>query len=188
MPLGSWRTTTTTRLLHSRSPSATRSMNGFGEAIAAMDFFTVPTLTFGILYCFFVIGHDRRRILHCNVTRNPSALWVALQLHETWEYSQPPQRFLIFDRDAKFSADVVATVKAMGSQPIRTAFRSPWQNGIAERWVGSVHRDLLDHVIVLNQKHLRRLLNEYVRYYPRGPDSSRTWEGHRAEEHTSELQ
>jgi putative transposase len=135
------------------------------EAIAAMDFFTVPTLTFGILYCFFVIGHDRRRILHCNVTRNPSALWVALQLHETWEYSQPPQRFLIFDRDAKFSADVVSTVKAMGSQPIRTAFRSPWQNGIAERWVGSVRRDLLDHVIVLNRKHLRRLLKEYVRYY-----------------------
>jgi hypothetical protein len=76
------------------------------EAIAAMDFFTVPTLTFGILYCFFVISHDRRRILHCNVTRNPSALWVALQLHETWEYSQQPQRFLIFDRDTKFSADV----------------------------------------------------------------------------------
>src|ERR1035441_4261070 len=100
------------------------------EAIAAMDFFTVPTLTFGVLYCFFVIGHDRRRILHCNVTRNPSALWVALQLHETWEDSQQPQRFLIFDRDATFSADVVATVKAMGSQPIRTAFRSPWQNGI----------------------------------------------------------
>jgi putative transposase len=135
------------------------------EAIAAMDFFTVPTLTFGILYCFFIIGHDRRRILHHHVTRNPTALWVALQLRETWEYSQEPQRFLIFDRDSKFSADVVSTVKAIGSQPVRTAFRSPWQNGIAERWVGSVRRDLLDHVIVLNRKHLRRLLNDYVRYY-----------------------
>jgi putative transposase len=135
------------------------------EAIAAMDFFTVPTLTFGVLYCFFVIGHDRRRILHCNVTRNPNALWVALQLHETWECGEQPERFLIFDRDTKFSADVVSTVKAMGSQPIRTAFRSPWQNGIAERWVGSVRRDLLDHVIVLNERHLRRLLREYVRYY-----------------------
>jgi putative transposase len=135
------------------------------EAIAAMDFFTVPTLTFGILYCFFIIGHDRRRILHHHVTRNPNALWVALQLRETWEYSQEPQRFLIFDRDSKFSADVVSTVKAIGSQPVRTAFRSPWQNGIAERWVGSVRRDLLDHVIVLNERHLRRLLNEYVRYY-----------------------
>jgi transposase InsO family protein len=135
------------------------------EAIAAMDFFTVPTLTFGILYCFFVIGHDRRRILHHNVTRNPKALWVALQLRETWEYGQEPQRFLILDRDSKFSADVVSTVKAIGSQPVRTAFRSPWQNGIAERWVGSVRRDLLDHVIVLNERRLRRLLREYVRYY-----------------------
>ena len=135
------------------------------EAIAAMDFFTVPTLTFGILYCFFVISHDRRRVLHHNVTRNPNALWVALQLHEAWECGEQPERFLIFDRDAKFSADVVSTVKAMGSHPIRTAFRSPWQNGIAERWVGSVRRDLLDHVIVLNERHLRRLLKEYVRYY-----------------------
>ena len=135
------------------------------EAIAAMDFFTVPTLTFGILYCFFIIGHDRRRILHHNVTRNPNALWITLQLNEAWEWGQQPERFLIFDRDAKFSADVVSTVKAIGSQPRRTAFRSPWQNGVAERWVGSVRRDILDHVIVLNQRHLRRLLNEYVRYY-----------------------
>jgi transposase InsO family protein len=117
-----------------------------------MDFFTVPTLTFGILYCFFVIGHDRRRVLHHNVTRNPNAIWVALQLHETWEYGEPPQRFLIFDRDSKFSADVISTVKALGSQPLRTAFRSPWQNGVAERWVGSVRRELLDHVIVLSRE------------------------------------
>ena len=135
------------------------------EAIAAMDFFTVPTLTFGVLYCFFIIGHDRRRILHHNVTRNPNALWVSLRLHETWEYAEQPQRFLIFDRDSKFGSDAVSTVKAIGLQPLRTAFRSPWQNGVAERWVGSVRRDLLDHVIVLNRRHLRRLLNEYVRYY-----------------------
>jgi putative transposase len=135
------------------------------EAIAAMDFFTVPTLTFGVLYCFFIISHDRRRILHCNVTRNPNALWISLQLQETWGYGEQTQSHLIFDRDSKFSADVVSTVKAIGSQPIRTAFRSPWQNGIAERWVGSVRRDLLDHVIALNERHLRRLLREYVHYY-----------------------
>ena len=134
------------------------------EAIAAMDFFTVPTLTFGILYCFFVIDHERRRILHFNVTRNPTAFWVALQLRQTWGYDLP-HRFLIFDRDAKFNADVVATVKDNGILPIRTAFRSPWQNGIAERWVGSVRRDLLDHVIVLSQTHLRHLMRDYVRYY-----------------------
>jgi transposase InsO family protein len=134
------------------------------DAIVAMDFFTVPTLAFGVLYCFFVIGHDRRKILHCNVTPQPSALWIVLQLREAWGYEQP-QRSLIFDRDAKFSADVVGTVQQNGTEPVRTAFRSPWQNGVAERWVGSVRRDLLDHVIVLNQRHLRRLLKEYVRYY-----------------------
>ena len=85
------------------------------EAIAAMDFFTVPTLTFGVLYCLFVISHDRRRILHCNVTRNPHALWIALQLHEAWEYGeQPQQRFLIFDRDSKFSVDITLNRKGDG--------------------------------------------------------------------------
>jgi putative transposase len=134
------------------------------EAIAAMDFFTVPTLTFGVLYCFFVIGHDRRKILRFNVTRNPSALWVEQQLREAWAYKQP-HRFLLFDRDSKFGADVVSAVRDLGSQPTRTAFRSPWQNGVAERWVGSCRRDLLDHVIVLNERHLKRLTEEYVRYY-----------------------
>jgi putative transposase len=94
------------------------------EAIAAMDFFTVPTLTFGVLYCFFVIGHDRRRILHCRATCQPNALWIVLQLREAWGYEQP-HPFLIFDRDAKFSADVISTVKQNGTQPVQTAFRSP---------------------------------------------------------------
>jgi transposase InsO family protein len=134
------------------------------EAIAAMDFFTVPTLTFSVLYCFFVIDHDRRKILHFNVTRNPNSFWVVLQLRQTWGYDQP-HRFLIFDRDAKFNVDVIATVKDYGILPIRTAFRSPWQNGVAERWIGSVRRDLLGHVIILNQTHLRRLMRDYVRYY-----------------------
>ena len=134
------------------------------SAIRSVDSFTVPTLTFGVLYGFFVIDHDRRKILHLNVSQNPSAPWVALQLRQTWAYDQPP-RFLIFDRDAKFNADVVATVEDYGMRPLRTALRSPWQNGIAERWVGSVRRDLLDHVIVVNQRHLRRLMKNYIRYY-----------------------
>ena len=74
-------------------------------------------------------------------------------------------RRVIFEPDAKFNADVVATVKAIGCEPVRTGFRSPWQNGVAERWVGNVRRDLLDHVIVLNQRHLRRLMKNYSRYY-----------------------
>src|SRR5579864_9164064 len=109
------------------------------EAIAAMDFFAAPTLTFGVLYCFFVIGHDRRKILRFNVTRNPSALWIVQQMRQAWPYT-PGHRFLLFDRDSKFGDDVVSFVKEMGSRPIRTAFRSPWQNGVAERWVGSCRR------------------------------------------------
>ena len=134
------------------------------EAIAAMDFFTVPTLTFNVLYCFFVISHDRRTVLRFNVTRAPNALWIVQQLRETWPYASA-HRFLIFDRDSKFGNAVVHAARDMSSEPVRTAFRSPWQNGVAERWVGSIRRDLLDHVIVLNQRHLKRLMDEYVRYY-----------------------
>jgi putative transposase len=134
------------------------------EAIAAMDFFTVPTLTFGVLYCFFVIGHDRRRILHFNVTQNPNAIWIVQQMREAWPYASA-QRFLIFDHDSKFGKDVISSAKNMGCAPVRTTFRSPWQNGVAERWVGSIRRDLLDHVIVLSERHLKRLMADYVRYY-----------------------
>ncbi len=129
-----------------------------------MDFFTVPTLTFKVLYCFFVITHNRRKILHCNVTRNPSAFWIVQQMREAWPYTSS-QKFLILDRDAKFGNDVICAAKALGTESVRTAFRSPWQNGVAERWVGSCRRDLLDHVIVLNERHLRRLMREYIRYY-----------------------
>jgi len=134
------------------------------EAIAALDFFTVPTMTFGVLYCFFVIAHDRRRILHFNVTKHPTSAWVIQQLREAFPYDSAPG-YLIFDRGANFNEQVVDTVKSFGIEPKRTCFRSPWQNGVAERWVGSCRRDLLDQVIVLNERHLKRLVNEYVRYY-----------------------
>ena len=134
------------------------------EAIAAMDFFTVPSLTFGALYCFFVISHDRRRILHCNVTRHPTSAWVSQQLRETFPYDSSP-RYLIFDRAANFGGEVVGSIRSFGIQPKQTSFRSPWQNGVAERFVGSCRRDLLDHVIALNERHLQRLMDEYIRYY-----------------------
>ena len=101
------------------------------EAIAAMDFFTVPTITFSVLYCFFLIGHDRRRILHCNVTRHPTSLWIVQQLREAFPFDSA-SRFLIFDRDAKYGEDVHAAVRALNMSPVRTSFASPWQNGIAE--------------------------------------------------------
>ena len=142
----------------------TAFLNNHREAIAAMDFFTVPTLTFGVLYCFFVISHDRRRILHCNVTSHPTSAWVVQQLRETFPYDSIPG-YLIFDRGANFNAEVIGAIESFGITPKRTSFRSPWQNGVAERWVGNCRRDLLDHVIVLNELHLKRLMNEYVRYY-----------------------
>jgi putative transposase len=151
-----------------RNPEPTKQwkafLNNHREVIAAMDFFTVPTLTFDVLYCFFVIAHNRRRILHFNVTRHPTSEWVSQQLREAFPYDSVPG-YLIFDRAANFNVDVVSTVKSFGITPKRTSFRSPWQNGIAERWVGNCRRDLLDHVIVLNEQHLRRLMSEYVRYY-----------------------
>jgi putative transposase len=134
------------------------------EAIAAMDFFTVPTLTFGVLYGFFVIAHGRRQVLHFNVTRHPTSIWASQQLREAFPYDTAP-RYLIFDRDATFNAEVMETAKALGVKPVRTAFKSPWQNGVAERFVGSCRRDLLDFVIVLNERHLNRLMAEYIRYH-----------------------
>ena len=126
--------------------------------------FTVPTVTFSVLYCFFVISHDRRRILHCNVTRHPTSLWIIQQLREAFPFDSAP-RFLIFDRDARFGSEVPAAVHSLKMSPVRTSFESPWQNGIAERWVGSCRRELLDHVIALNERHLKRLLSEYVSYH-----------------------
>jgi putative transposase len=139
-------------------------LNNHREAITAMDFFTVPTLTFGVIHCFFVISHDRRRILHWNVTRHPTSTWVTQQLREAFPYDAA-SKYLIFDRGANFNAEVIETIKSFGIQPKRTSFRSPWQNGVAERWVGNCRKDLLDHVIVFNERHMKRLMSEYVRYY-----------------------
>jgi putative transposase len=115
------------------------------EAIAAMDFFTVPTITSGVLYCFFVISHGRRRILHFNVTKHPTSLWVVQQLREAFPFELAP-RFLIFDRDAKYGLEVPVAVRSLKMSPVQTSFESPWQNGVAERWIESCRRDLLDHV------------------------------------------
>jgi putative transposase len=139
-------------------------LNNHREIVAAMDFFTVPTLTFSVLYCFFVIAHDRRHILHFNVTRHPNSSWIAQQLREAFA-EEHRHKYLIFDRDAKFGHEVLSAVEAIELASVRTSFRSPWQNGVAERWVGSCRRDLLDHVIALNERHLKRLLSEYLSYY-----------------------
>ena len=110
------------------------------EAIAAMDFFTVPTITFGVLYCFFVISHDRRRILHVNVTKHPRSAWIIQQLREAFPF-EASHKYLIFDRDQKFGFEVIAAVKATRIIPKRTSFRSPWQKDYASHCTSWVRCD-----------------------------------------------
>jgi transposase InsO family protein len=134
------------------------------EAIVAFDFFTLPTLTFQFLYCFFVIEHSRRKILYFNITRHPTSDWVVPQVREAFPEAGH-YRYVIFDHDSKFDADVITFLQATGLQAKRTSVQAPWQNGIAERWVGSCRREILDHVIALNESHLRRLIRDYLAYY-----------------------
>ena len=134
------------------------------EFIAAMDFFTVPTVTFKLLYALVIIHHGRRRILHLNFTEHPTADRVCQQLRDTL-FDEPPIRHLTLDRDSKFNDSVVELLRARGIDPVRTSYRSPWQNPVAERLVGTFRRDYLDHVIVLNEAHLRRLARDFVSYY-----------------------
>jgi transposase InsO family protein len=124
----------------------------------------VPTATFRLLYGFVVLLHDRRRVVHFSVTTRPTAVWVAQQLREAFPYDQAP-RYLIRDRDAIYGAEVRRCLKNMGIEEVVIAPRSPWQNPFAERLIGTLRRELLDHVIVLNERHLHRLVSSYLTYY-----------------------
>jgi len=134
------------------------------DGIATMDFFTVPTAMFRVLHVLLVIRHGRRDVVRCSVSTSPTAAWVAKQLRETFPFELAP-RFLIFNRDAIFSAGLTATIRSMLMEPTRTSHRSPWQNGVAERFVGPVRRELLDHVLVLNERQLRQLIESFFTYY-----------------------
>jgi transposase InsO family protein len=134
------------------------------DGITAMDFLVVPTIRFRLLYAWFIIDHGRRRIIHFGVTAHPTSPWVVQQLREAFP-DDTASRFLVYDNDSIFSKRVTQAIEHLGIEPKRTAYRSPWQNGTAERWVGSARRELLDHVIVMNEKHLHRLLRDYVGYY-----------------------
>ncbi len=161
---------TVSRYVPKTKPDATRQqrwmtfLRNHKDVIAGMDFFVIPTVRFRLLYVWFAIDHGRRRVLHFNVTENPTGRWVIQQLRETFP-DEPAHRYLIYDNDSIFSAAVTRAIESFEIDPQRTAFRSPWQNGTAERFVGTVRRELLDHVVVLNEDHLRRLLREYVDYY-----------------------
>ena len=134
------------------------------DCLVGMDFFTVPTATFRVLYVFFIIHHLRRQILHFVVTAQPYAEWIIQQLREAFPYDSAP-RYAILDRDGKYGKLVPAALKAMGVNPVRAAYRAPWQNSVAERWIGSARREMLNHVVVFGERHLQRLLSQYIVYY-----------------------
>jgi len=139
-------------------------LNNHAKAIVAIDFFTVPTATFRVLYVFVMLNHDRRQVVHFNVTAHPSAQWTAQQLVEAFPWDEAP-KYLLRDRDSIYGELVQRRIKSLGIEEVKTAPRSPWQNPFVERLIGSIRRDCLNHVIVLNEQHLRRILREYFDYY-----------------------
>jgi transposase InsO family protein len=132
--------------------------------IAAMDFFVVPTIGFRLLYGFVIIRLDRRDLVWINVTTNPTAEWVARQITEAFPWDEAP-RYVIGDRDQIYGAVVTRRLRVMGIRDKPIAAASPWQNGFAERLIGSTRRECLDHLIVFGERHLRRILISCVAYY-----------------------
>jgi transposase InsO family protein len=136
--------------------------NHIGQSAAA-DFFVVPTATYRLLFVLVILAHERRRVVHVGVTDRPTAAWTAQQLREAFPWNEAP-RYLVRDRDAAFHA-WATTASAMDIREVLTAPRSPWQNAYAERFIGSIRRECLDHVIVANERGLRRMLRAYIEYY-----------------------
>ncbi len=141
-------------------------LENHAKQLVSIDFFTVPTIRFQVLYVFLVLAHDRRRILHFNVTAHPTAEWVGQQLREAFPFDQLP-RYLLRDRDAIFGNDFREQVQDMGICEVLSAPRSPWQRAYIERVIGSIRRECLDHVIVFHESSLRRTLHSYFEYYHR---------------------
>ena len=145
------------------SPSWRTFLRLHAPQIWAADFFTVQTLTFRTLYVFLLLGHGRR-VVHWNVTAHPGAPWVWRQIIEATPWASAP-RFLIRDRDRSYGEDFVSRASAIGIRTVLTPVQAPQANALAERVIGTIRRECLDHLIVLNQRHLRRVLHEFVGYY-----------------------
>jgi transposase InsO family protein len=132
--------------------------------IVAMDLFVVPTIGFDLLYVLVIVRLARRDLVWINVTPNPTAEWVARQITEAFPWNEAP-RYLIRDRDRVYAVAVMHRLRAMGIRDKPIAPGSPWQNGFAERLIGSIRRECVDHVVVLGEAHLRRILTKYAAYY-----------------------
>lgn len=148
------------------SPTWRVFLKNHGRDLVALDFFVVPTITNTVLFVLLILAHDRRRVVHFNVTEHPTAAWTAQQVVEAFAWGETP-RYLLRDRDDIYGEAFRQRGRHMGMEEVLIAPQSPWQNPYVERLIGSIRRDLLDHVIVFNERHLRRLLSEYVTYYHR---------------------
>jgi hypothetical protein len=132
--------------------------------MSAVDMFVVATATFQLLYALIVLGHDRRRVIHFEVTPNPTQIWLARQMTEAFPWDTAP-RYLLRDRDASYGQAFRDRVQAMAIKEVVTAARSPWQNPYVERIIGSIRRECLNHVIIYDERHLRGVLSSYFCYY-----------------------
>jgi putative transposase len=167
-------TVETYRIRPSKPPSPTwkASLTNHVQDLVALDVFVVPTVTHNVLFVLLILAHDRRRVVHCNITEHPTAPWTAQQVVDAFPWDEAP-RDLLRDRDRVYSASFRQRVQHMGIEEVVIAPRSPWQNPYVERLIGSIRRECLDHVIVLHERHLRRVLSAYFHYDHR-------WRTHRA--------
>ena len=154
------------RLRKPPSPGWRTFLNNYAKQLVSTDLFIVPTISFRVLFVFIALAHHRRRLLHFNVTAHPTSEWTAQQLAEAFPWEDAP-RYLLHDRDSIYGDLFRARMRGMAIREVLTAPRSPWQNPYAERLVGSIRRECLDHLVVFNERSLRRTLQAYFDYYLR---------------------
>jgi transposase InsO family protein len=150
----------------SSSPTWRTFLRNEAMGIAAIDMFVVPSAAFRLLFVVLILVHNRRKVVHFNVTSNPTSAWLSRQVTEAFPWDTAP-RFLLRDRDSSYGSAFSTRVAAMRIAEVKTAPHSPWQNGYVERVIGSIRRECLDYVIVFNERHLRRVLKSYLEYYNR---------------------
>ena len=145
-------------------------LRSHADGIASIDLFVVPTIAFGQLFAFLVLGHGRRQLLWFAVTQHPTAEWLARQITEAFPWDRAPT-YIVRDNDRAFGGVFTRRIQAMGIRDRPTSFRSPWQDGHCERLIGSIRRDCTDHLIVLNEEHLRRILRKFSTHISLGKDA-----------------
>jgi transposase InsO family protein len=146
------------------SPTWKAFLNNHVKDLVALDFFVVPTSSYKVLFVLVILAHERRRIVHVNVTEHPTAAWTAQQVVDAFPWDGAP-RYLLRDRDRIYGGSFRQRIRNMGIDKVIIAPRSPWQNPYVEHCIGSIRREYLDHVIVLGERHLQRLLQQYLHYY-----------------------